>query len=352
VGDRDAASRFTTDDDRRVVPPALRHGGTIAIVSPASPVLEFAPVANRKALVREFGLHRPLDAQLQPRSGVCGRSSEGAAADIEAAFADPTVDAIVCLGGGHASAQLLRLLVIAGNPKPFVGFSDITALHAALGKRAALVTFWGPMFGQLGSASAATRACLLHTLMGEPQTRPVARAGDVARTLVRGTAEGELVGATLSLLSSLLGAPWAVAARGRVLLLEDVGEEPRRIDRYLTHLWNAGIFDECAGICIGEFVDCEPRSHRSQWSGPTPTVEDVVERFVRATSRSSRVSRSGTVRISRPSRSARAFGSMLTLPARRARASSGCANHFLARLVSVRANRHARLGSASVRRAL
>jgi hypothetical protein len=180
---------------------------------------------GRKALVREFGLHRPLHTQLQPRCGVCGRSSGGAGADIEAAFADPTVDAIVCLGGGHASVQLLRLLdyeLIAGNPKPFVGFSDITALHAALGKQAALVTFWGPMFAQLGSASAATRACLLHTLMGEPQTRLVARAGDVARTLVGGTAEGELVGGTLSLLSSLLGTPWAVAtpwknppARGR-----------------------------------------------------------------------------------------------------------------------------------------
>jgi muramoyltetrapeptide carboxypeptidase len=202
--------------------------------------------------------------------------------DLEEAFADPDVDAIICLGGGHATAQVLRLLdyeLIAAYPKPFVGFSDITVLHSAFARCTGLVTFWGPMFAQLSTASAFTRNALIAALSGDVHG-PITALGE-KWTIAPGVTEGELVGGTLSLLCSLLGTPWEVETDGRVLLLEDVGEEPCRLDRYLTHLLNAGKLDRCVGVCVGELVGCDARGPGSYWDGPSPTALEVIERVLR-----------------------------------------------------------------------
>ena len=104
--------------------------------------------------------------------------------------------------------------------------------------------------------------------------------GPRARTLVPGVAEGDLVGGTLSLLPTVLGTPFEIDTRGCILLLEDVNEEPPRIERYLTHLLNAGKLHDCAGICLGNFLSCEPREHRPRWDGYNPTVEELVEELI------------------------------------------------------------------------
>jgi muramoyltetrapeptide carboxypeptidase len=101
--------------------------------------------------------------------------------------------------------------------------------------------------------------------------------GPPARTIVPGIAEGELVGGTLSLLSSLLGTRWEVDTRGKILLLEDIGEEPCRIHRFLVHLLNAGKLDECTGICLAEFTNCQPQTMRPLWNGPSLAIDDIIE---------------------------------------------------------------------------
>ena len=190
---------------------------------------------------------------------------------------------MLCVGGGHAAGQLLRHLdydLIAEHPKPFVGFSDITVLHAAIGREAGIVTFWGPMFAQLATATAFTRDGVLRALTSTAPLDVVDPLGPPARTLVGAVAEAELVGGTISLLSSLLGTRWEVETTGKILLLEDVGQEPCRIDHFLTHLLNAGKLEACAGICVAELTSCVPRAVQSAWAGPSPTIEEVVAHVI------------------------------------------------------------------------
>jgi muramoyltetrapeptide carboxypeptidase len=264
----------------RTRPRRLAAGGTIAIASPASPILNPQVVLDARAWAEGLGYDVRFTAHANTRWGYAAGKPEERARDIEEAFADPEIDAIFCLNGGHAAYMVLRHLdydVIAANPKPFVGFSDITNLHSAIAAETGLVTFWGPTFGQLGCASAFTRDALLRAISSAEPIGVVDPSGPPARTLVPGVASGELVGGTSSILSALIGTPWEVDTRGKILLIEDVGEEPCRVHRYLTHLLNAGKLDECAGICLAEFANCGPQTVRPLWHGPSLTLEDVFE---------------------------------------------------------------------------
>jgi len=253
------------------------------VISPSSPALDPEPLAQAQNWLEELGYGLRFAAHYNQRGGYTAGTPEERAYDLEAAFADPAVDAVLCLAGGHGAAQLLRHLdfeLIAENPKPFVGFSDITVLHAAIGRESGLVTFWGPMFAQLGRATRATREAMLHALTTTGPLGSVASSRQPARTLVAGAAEGELVGGTLSLLCSLLGTPWELDTAGKILLIEDVNEEPCRVDRFLTHLLNAGKLDKCAGICLSEFTNCTQRQVSTRWAGETATVDEVFAQLI------------------------------------------------------------------------
>jgi muramoyltetrapeptide carboxypeptidase len=264
----------------RTKPRRLPAGGTIAVPSPASPILDPRPLLSAQTWLEELGFEIRFTEHANSRWGYAAGKPEARARDLEQAFADPEIDAVLCLNGGHAAAMVLRHLdyeVIAANPKPFVGFSDITVLHAALGAEAGLVTLWGPTFGQLGAAARFTRDGLIRALTSTEPLGVVDPSGPPARTIVPGVATGELVGGTSSILSSLLGTPWEVDTRGKILLIEDVGEEPCRVHRFLIHMLNAGKLDECAGICLGEFANCGPQTVRPIWLGPSLTLDDVFE---------------------------------------------------------------------------
>jgi muramoyltetrapeptide carboxypeptidase len=263
----------------RTRPRRLERGATIAVVSPASPVLDAGALHSGTMWLEEQGFRVRTAPHVNEDWGYAAGRPEVRVHDLEGAFADPAVDAILCAGGGHASSHLLRRLdydLIAANPKPFVGFSDITVLHAAIGRSAGLVTFWGPMLGQLGGSHPFSRESLLRALTSTAPLGDVDPDGPPGRTLASGVAEGELVGGTTSLLSSLLGTPWEPDTRGKILLLEDVGEEPCRVDRHLTHLLNAGKLEACAGICFAEHVNCVPDPVRPRYAGPSLSLEDIL----------------------------------------------------------------------------
>jgi muramoyltetrapeptide carboxypeptidase len=267
----------------RIRPRPLPPGGTIAVVSPASPVLDTRSLRGGQDWLERLGYAVHFAAHFNRRWGYAAGRPEERARDLEAAFANPAVDAVLCAGGGHSTGQLLRHLdfgLIADNSKPFVGFSEITVLHAAIGREAGLVTLWGPMFAQLATATTFTRESMLRALTSSARPGVVDPDGPPARTIVEGIAEGDLVGGTISLLSSLLGTPWEVDTRGRILLLEDVGEEPCRLDRFLTHLLNAGKLEECAGICFAELTGCLPRRLEPAWAGPSLTIDDVFAHVI------------------------------------------------------------------------
>ncbi|MBR1672065.1 MAG: LD-carboxypeptidase, partial [Fretibacterium sp.] len=186
------------------------------------------------------------------------------AADINAFFKDDDVKAILCVRGGYGSARILDRLdykMIARHPKPFIGFSDITALHIALGERAGISTIHGPMlvsFVRPNFNSEYTRAQFFDGLRRtEPLGEIPMPEGRALETVMPGEAEGVIVGGNLTVLTSLVGTPYELNGKGALLLLEEVGERPYRIDRMLNQLWQSGLLSRVNGILLGDFVGCE-----------------------------------------------------------------------------------------------
>ncbi len=176
--------------------------------------------------------------------------SRGAA--LQRALGDSTVKAIVAARGGYGAMRLLPALRFA-EPHTLLGFSDITALHAAWQARD-WRSVHGPVITQLARQPADVIARTFDCLEG----RPVAPL-EGTWCVRPGEARGPLMGGNLSLLSSLVGTPFMPSLRGAVLLLEDVGERPYRLDRLWTQLRLSNALDGVVGIALGEFTECEEK---------------------------------------------------------------------------------------------
>ena len=237
-------------------PRALRPGARVALVAPAGPVAPERIDASFQRC-RGLGLEPVLFPGASGRHRFLSGTDEARLADLQAAFDDPSIDAIWALRGGYGTVRLLAKLDLARQAKapiPYIGFSDNTTihtLHAALG----VVSFHGPHPG--GDFPPETEASFASTLFrAEPPGLLVTRAADPApRTLVEGVAEGVLVGGNLSLVASLCGTPDALDARGGILFLEDVGEPAYRVDRMLLQLERAGLTDGIRALAFGRFSE-------------------------------------------------------------------------------------------------
>lgn len=238
-------------------PRPLASGDVVAGVAPAGPA-DPALVERGVALLESWGLRVRLGraALAGHPSGFLAAGDAARAADVHDAVTDGDIAGLVCLRGGWGCQRLLGRLdwdAVAAAAKPLVGFSDVTALHVGWRQRAGLVSFHGPPLAwrdeRLGGGDAAS---LRAALFGEPDTRIE------GRPLRAGTATGVLVGGNLTVLASLCGTPWQLDAAGAVVLLEDVGERPYRLDRALTQLRQAGALEGAVGLAVGELVHCEP----------------------------------------------------------------------------------------------
>ncbi|MCW5941714.1 MAG: LD-carboxypeptidase [Fimbriimonadaceae bacterium] len=177
--------------------------------------------------------------------------------DLRMAFLDPVVDAVWCSRGGYGASRLLPFLdfeELAATGKPFIGYSDITVLHLAL-NREGLATLHGPV----GVTFARERApwvaqSFLRNVHGDPQP-PVEAPG--GQTLVGGRAEGVVTGGCVRLLCDAIGTLQAPDFRDAIVLLEDIGEPPHRVDGMLTQLLNTGLLAKAKGIVVGEFTDTD-----------------------------------------------------------------------------------------------
>ncbi|MBQ0825608.1 S66 peptidase family protein [Streptomyces tagetis] len=242
-------------------PARLAPGARVAVVAPSGPV----PGERLRAgveVLRGWGLDpvvAPHVLDRHPRFGYLAGTDADRAADLQSAWCDPAVDAVLCARGGYGAQRMADLLdweaMRAAGPKVFVGFSDITALHEAFASRLGLVTLHGPMAAGvdfLGTERA--REHLRATLFDPESVRALAWPG---RALVPGRARGVTLGGCLTLLSSELGSPLArPSARGGLLCLEDVDEETYRLDRCLTQLLRAGWLDGVRGVLLGSWEGC------------------------------------------------------------------------------------------------
>lgn len=174
--------------------------------------------------------------------------------DLQHAFDDASLRAVFTARGGYGSARLLPKLRLS-RAVPLIGFSDITSLHCAMQTRGQR-SLHAPVLTQLGKSPNDVVDRLFAILSGA--TPPPLEA---ARVIVPGRAEGPLLGGNLSVLTRLIGTPWWPSLRGAVLLLEDVGERPYRIDRMLTHLKLSGLLEGVVGLALGEFTDCDDATY-------------------------------------------------------------------------------------------
>ncbi|MEV5098883.1 LD-carboxypeptidase [Streptomyces rochei] len=244
-------------------PPRLAPGARVAVVAPSGPVPEERLHAGLDVL-RGWDLDPVVAPHVLDRHAafdyLAGTDADRAA-DLQTAWCDPSVDAVLCARGGYGVQRMADLLdweaMRAAGPKVLVGFSDITALHEAFATRLGLVTLHGPMAAGIDFLKNARAQEHLKATLFAPETVRVIASGGTP--LVPGRARGVTLGGCLCLLAAEVGSPHARAsARGGLLCLEDVGEETYRLDRYLTQLLRAGLLDGVRGILLGSWHACEP----------------------------------------------------------------------------------------------
>ncbi len=250
-----------------ITPKPLYKGARIAILAPASCMKVVGEEREEKLkqvvqVLADIGLEAVLYPTCRTGYGYLGGTDEERAKDIMDAFNDPTIDGIFCLRGGYGVQRMLDLLdfdKIKENPKWFAGYSDITALHIALNQKCELVTYHAPMPSTEmidEEYDAYTKEWLEKAMFGglEGELTSFTKC----ETMNAGKAKGILCGGNLSLVSSSLGTPYEIDTKGKILFLEDVGESPYRIDGMINHMRLAGKFDDCVGIVMGYYTNCEP----------------------------------------------------------------------------------------------
>ena len=251
--------------------PTIRDGARVALVAPAGPLRGEDDLRRAQENVRSLGWQPVTGAHVLAKEGYLAGSDSQRLGDLNAALADDHVDAVWCLRGGYGAMRLLDGIDYAAvrrRPKPIVGYSDITALHAAIGTRCEVVTYHGPTArAQLTPFS---RASLEHALAGAD---PCGEASD-ATVLRGGRGRGRLAGGNLALLAALAGTPYETDYEGAILVIEDVNEAVYRIDRMLTQLRLAGCLMRCAGIVFGQFTDVPTDAPEESFG--TRTLEDVL----------------------------------------------------------------------------
>ena len=262
-----------------IKPRRLEPGQTIGVVAPAYTIDEDDRIEAGIETVESLGFRAKPGSHLFRRHGYFAGTDQERASDLNAMFADPAVAGIVCLRGGYGASRMLPYLdfdLIRRNPKPLVGYSDITTLLNPIQRLTGLVTFHGPIAAQtytpytLAQFRRVLQSPEAPILLAEPPPFE-ARPGRVERqnrmsTLVTGAARGRLVGGNLTLLAHLAGTPYAPDYAGAILFLEDVKESIYRIDRTLTQLWLAGSLQQVAGIVFGKFTEIPPTTSPFQFS--------------------------------------------------------------------------------------
>ncbi|MDP3891281.1 DUF4031 domain-containing protein [Nocardioides sp.] len=235
-------------------PPRLRPGDVVAVVAPAGPVASGRLAAGVEVL-RSWGLEvRVASPRTGSQSWLAG-DDEARAAELVAAWTDPEVRAVVATRGGFGSQRVLSRVdwgsLAAAGPKLMVGFSDVTALHQAVAGTLGLVSVHGPVAASLGDRDDRTREWA-QELLFDGALPPLTGL----TPLVSGRATGILLGGNLTVLAAAVGTAWSRPATGSIVLLEDVGEQPYRLDRALTQLEQSGWLDDVRGVVLGDFTDC------------------------------------------------------------------------------------------------
>lgn len=279
-------SRYS--DDQLIRPPVLKEGSTIGIVAPASGV-NSGDVSSAISRLKGLGFNVVAGRNLTKGFGYLAARDEVRAEEFMRFIRDPKIDCVMSVRGGYGVMRILPMLdfdVIRANPKVIIGYSDITALVNAVYKLSGMIAFHGPM--ATSGYDAYTTDSFKRTLMQAAPAGEFAESDEYsgssfsdarASTIVPGKATGRLVGGNLSLVSDTMGTPYEVDLAGKILFLEEIAEEPYRVDRMLTQLVLSGQLAKCAGVALGRFTKCEAPRRGGEFQ-VSLSIEQVIRNTV------------------------------------------------------------------------
>jgi muramoyltetrapeptide carboxypeptidase len=261
---------------------ALPPGGTIGVCAPSGPYFNKSDVLRPTEWWESKGYRVKLTDGVWERDDYVAGDPKSRAEDLNALFADPSVDVIQVLWGGTGALQVLPYLdyeLIAANPKAMIGYSDITNLHVAIRQEAGVATIHGPGLGSMGlpTRTAFTWDSALRALsagaVGEVPSDP---DDAYVRAIAPGRVSAPIVGGNLFTLVHLIGTPWEPRFDGAIMFFEEVDEPPYVIDVHLQQLRFAGKLDGVVGVVVGEMFNCDWREDRPE-TPRTRSLEDVLE---------------------------------------------------------------------------
>lgn len=254
---------------KKLLPNKLQVGDLVGLISPSAATADAMQFTFAKEALEALGLKVQEGKHLQNRRGHLAGTDQERADDLNNMFANKAVKAIICIRGGSGAARILPLIdygIIKNNPKPLLGYSDITALHNAIYTKTGLITFHGPNgSGSWGKFNVSQFKKVffelndtLHFENELEETEDLVIKENRIRTIYPGKAVGDLIGGNLTVLTSLAGSPYLPSFKNKILFLEDIGEEPYRIDRMMSTLMLMGVFKEIKGFVFGQCTDCDP----------------------------------------------------------------------------------------------
>jgi muramoyltetrapeptide carboxypeptidase len=271
----------------RTKPPALPERATIAVVAPASPPQTRSEIEQATAYFEARGHTVVFGPNHRKVHGYLAGTDEERAADLQWALTEPGIDMVHALCGGYGCARLYPLIdwEALGDPRIVCGFSDITALHLALGKHAGWVTFYGPNFLRFTrrkeDQSRETEEWFHRAFQPEPLGRVFEDPEDpyVLTIGPGGSAEAPVVGGCLTLVTASIGTPYELDTDGCILMVEDLNEEEYLVDTAVNHLIRAGKLDNVAGFVFGTNVNLKAQTMPE---GPESrlSIEEILDELI------------------------------------------------------------------------
>lgn len=262
----------------RTRPSRLKKGDTIGVIAPSSPP-NLGNLHTSLSFIEKLGLNVKMGKYVENIYGYLAGTDEERLSDLHDMLKDPEVKGIIFAGGGYGAGRIADRIdyqLMTEQPKILWGYSDITYLHTTIGQFANIVTFHGPMLASdVGEDKFHELSARMFNQLFEPIELHYTEEIAPLQTIVGGVAQGELVGGNLSLLVSALGSKYEIDTRGKLLLIEDVREEPYKVDSMLNQLRLAGKLNEAAGIVVGDFSKSEPEKRKV-----TLTLEEVFQHYL------------------------------------------------------------------------
>lgn len=255
-------------DPLTLLPKAIKKGDTLGLISPSAATSDRMQFTFAKEALEALGFKVKLSENLTNRRGHLAGTDQERADDLNGMFADSEVSGIICIRGGSGAARILPLIdynLIKQNPKPLLGYSDITALHCAIQAQTGLITFHGPngsgswnSFNVKQFEQIFFEKAKVNYKNEQPKGDDLVVKNNRIQTLKAGTAEGKILGGNLTVLTSLSGTPYYPDFTDAILFIEDIGEDPYKMDRMMSTLMLNGTLGKIKGFIFGQCSDCEP----------------------------------------------------------------------------------------------